>query len=105
VDEWSASHFTPGKRSLVPIVQETGWAPEPVWMQRIEVEFFASIGDQTPVIQLVVRYYTDCCAWITTTEWNIVRIKMKLIICPSVFVLFCNCVVMLGGDIPYFKAS
>jgi hypothetical protein len=30
---WSAphpSHFTPGK-DLVPIVQEVGWAPGPVW--------------------------------------------------------------------------
>jgi len=33
--EWSASH--PG-RALppVPIVQEAGWAPEPVWTQRLE---------------------------------------------------------------------
>jgi hypothetical protein len=32
-DWWSASHpgrFTPGK-DPVPIVQETGWAPGPVW--------------------------------------------------------------------------
>ena len=26
-------HFTPGK-DLVPIVQEAGWAPGPVWMGR-----------------------------------------------------------------------
>ena len=25
------SHFTPGERDPVPIVQEAGWAPEPVW--------------------------------------------------------------------------
>jgi hypothetical protein len=32
--EWSASHpchFTPGKKPPVPIVEETGWTPEPVW--------------------------------------------------------------------------
>jgi hypothetical protein len=33
--EWSASHpgrtLAPGKRPLVPIVQEAGWAPELVW--------------------------------------------------------------------------
>jgi hypothetical protein len=32
--EWSASHprhFSPGKQPLEPIVQEAGWAPEPVW--------------------------------------------------------------------------
>jgi hypothetical protein len=28
--------FTPGERPPVPIVQEAGWAPEPVWTQRIE---------------------------------------------------------------------
>jgi hypothetical protein len=38
--EWSASHpgrtLPPGKVSSVPIVQEAGWAPEPVWAQRLE---------------------------------------------------------------------
>jgi hypothetical protein len=38
--EWSASRsgrvLLPGKGSPVPIVQETGWAPEPVWTQRLE---------------------------------------------------------------------
>jgi hypothetical protein len=38
--EWSASRpgraLPPGKGPPVPIGQETGWAPEPVWTQRIE---------------------------------------------------------------------
>jgi hypothetical protein len=38
--EWSASRpgraLPPGKWPPVPIVQEAGWAPEPVWAQRIE---------------------------------------------------------------------
>jgi hypothetical protein len=38
--EWSASRpgraLPPGKGSPVPIVQEAGWAPEPVWTQRLE---------------------------------------------------------------------
>jgi hypothetical protein len=37
--EWSASRFgralPPGKGSPVPIGQEAGWAPEPVWTQRL----------------------------------------------------------------------
>jgi hypothetical protein len=43
VGEWSASR--PG-RALppVPIVQEAGWAPEPVWTQRLEEKSFASAG-------------------------------------------------------------
>jgi hypothetical protein len=36
--EWSASSpgraLAPGKGPPVPIVQETGWTPEPVWIQR-----------------------------------------------------------------------
>jgi hypothetical protein len=35
--EWSASRpgsaLAPGKGPPVPIVQEAGWAPEPVWTQ------------------------------------------------------------------------
>jgi hypothetical protein len=43
----------------VPIVQEAGWAPEPIWTQKIEEKSFASAGDRTPVVQPVVRHYTD----------------------------------------------
>jgi hypothetical protein len=38
--EWSASRpgrpLTLGKEPPVPIGQEAGWGPEPVWMQRLE---------------------------------------------------------------------
>jgi hypothetical protein len=53
--EWSASRLG---RALppVPIGQEAGWAPEPVWTQRLEEKF--SVGDRTPVIQSIVRHYT-----------------------------------------------
>jgi hypothetical protein len=36
--EWSASRLgrAPGKGPPVPIGQEAGWAPEPVWTQRLE---------------------------------------------------------------------
>jgi hypothetical protein len=55
--EWSASrpsHTLPlGKGSLVPIVQEAGWAPEPVWTQRVEEKFSTSVGDRTPDRQSV----------------------------------------------------
>jgi hypothetical protein len=43
----------------IPIVQEAGWAPEPVWTQRLEAKSSASVGDRTPVVQSVVRHYTD----------------------------------------------
>jgi hypothetical protein len=51
--EWSASGQTallpPGKGPPVPIGQEAGWAPEPVWAQRIEEKSFAPAGDRTPI--------------------------------------------------------
>jgi hypothetical protein len=42
----------------VPIGQEAGWAPEPVWTQRLEEKSSASVGDGTPVVQSVVSHYT-----------------------------------------------
>jgi hypothetical protein len=60
--EWSASHpdraLSPGKGPPVRIVQEAGWAPEPVWTQRLEEKSFAPAGDRSPVVQPVVRHYT-----------------------------------------------
>jgi hypothetical protein len=48
--EWSASRpgraLAPGK---VPIVQETGWTPEPVCTQRIQEKSLASAGDRTSI--------------------------------------------------------
>jgi hypothetical protein len=59
--EWSAPRpgraLPRGKEPPVSIVQEAGWAPEPVWTQRLEEK--SSVGDRTPVIQSVVRHYTD----------------------------------------------
>jgi hypothetical protein len=60
--EWSASlpgrALPPGKGPPVPIGQEAGWAPEPVWTQGIEEKSFAPAGDRTPIVQPVVRHYT-----------------------------------------------
>jgi hypothetical protein len=50
--EWSATRpgraLPPGKGPQVPIVQEAGWAPEPVWTQRLEEKSFVPAGDLTP---------------------------------------------------------
>jgi hypothetical protein len=49
--EWSAScpgcAFPPGKGPPLPIGQEAGWAPEPVWTQRLEEKSSASAGDRS----------------------------------------------------------
>jgi hypothetical protein len=64
--EWSASlpgrALPPDKEPPVPIVQEAGWAPEPVWMQRLEEKTSACVGDWTPAVQSVFRHYTDWAA-------------------------------------------
>jgi hypothetical protein len=64
--EWSASRpgraLPPEKGPLVPIVQEAGWAPEPVWTQRLqEKSFRLSRGSNLdrPVVHPVARHYTD----------------------------------------------
>jgi hypothetical protein len=61
--EWSESRpgraLPPGKGPPVPIGQEVGWAPEPVWTQRLDEKPSSSVGDRTPVDQSVVSHYTD----------------------------------------------
>jgi len=55
---WSASRpeaFTPGKEP-VPIVQEAGWAPEPVW---IGAENLAPLGFDPRTFQPAASRYTD----------------------------------------------
>jgi hypothetical protein len=51
--EWSESRpgraLTPGKEPPVPIIQEAGWAPEPVWTQRLEEKSSVPAGDRTPI--------------------------------------------------------
>jgi hypothetical protein len=57
-DECSASRsdraLPPGKGPTVPIVQETGWVPEPVWTQRLEENVHSLL-----LVQPVARHYTD----------------------------------------------
>jgi hypothetical protein len=57
--------FTPVKGPPVPTGQEAGWASELVWKQKLEEKSFASTGDQTPVVQSVVRHYT---VWATSAH-------------------------------------
>jgi hypothetical protein len=51
--------FSLGERTTVPLGQEAEWAPEPVWIQRLQEKSFASAEDRTSVVQSVVRHYTD----------------------------------------------
>jgi hypothetical protein len=71
----SAALYPPGKGPPVPIVQEAGRAPEPVWTQRLEEKSSATVWDRTPVVQSVVRHYTD---WATPAPapWWVLSCKI-----------------------------
>jgi hypothetical protein len=63
--EWSASgprpRFTTLKGPSVPIVQEAGWTPEPVWTQMLEEKSFSLCWGSNldlPVVQPVARHCT-----------------------------------------------
>jgi hypothetical protein len=46
----------PGKGPPVAIVQEAGWAPEPVWIQRLEEKSFALAGYRPSIARLSSPY-------------------------------------------------
>jgi hypothetical protein len=73
-DEWSASRpgraLPLGKGPSLPNVQEAGWAPEPVWTQRLEEKILSplpGIEPRSPGLQPVARHYT---AWATRLTLN-----------------------------------
>jgi hypothetical protein len=71
--EWSASRsgrsLPPGKGPPVPIVQEAGWAPEPVWTQRLEEELsFLCQGSKPRSPGRPVRSQT--LHWVTPVKKN-----------------------------------
>jgi hypothetical protein len=49
--------FNAGNWPPVPIVQEAGWASEPVWTQILEEKSFAPDGDQIPAAANTVSGY------------------------------------------------
>jgi hypothetical protein len=57
--------FTPGK-GPVPIVQEAGWAPEPVW---IGAENLAPPGFDPRTFQSVASRYTDYAIPAPISQW------------------------------------
>jgi hypothetical protein len=63
----------PGKGPPVPIVQEAGWAPEPVWTEARGKILSGSNLDR-PVVQPVARHYTD---WATRLIYNVHPNKIK----------------------------
>jgi hypothetical protein len=66
--EWSASRLgralPPGKGPPVPSVQEAGWAPEPVWTQRIKKKSFALAGDRTQLARFQKSHFLTVVFWV-----------------------------------------
>jgi hypothetical protein len=57
-----ARTFLPGKGLPVPIGQEAGWAPQPVWAQRLEEKsscFSRGSSLDRPSVQSLFRHNTD----------------------------------------------
>jgi hypothetical protein len=76
--EWSASSpgraLAPGKGPPVPIGQEAGLTPEPVWTQRLEEKSFHHCRGSNldrPVVQPVARHYTDWATRLTLNNDNV----------------------------------
>jgi hypothetical protein len=70
--EWSALRpgraLTPGKGPPVPIVQEAGWVPDPVWTQKLEEISFRLCWRSNlnrPVVQPAARHYIDWATGLT----------------------------------------
>jgi hypothetical protein len=81
--EWSASRLgralLPGKGPPVPIFQEAGWAPEPVWTQGLEEKILCLCRGSNPgrPVRSQILYwlsYPGSYAWALGTEWQIGRI-------------------------------
>jgi hypothetical protein len=57
-----AALYARGKNPTVPIGQEAGWAPEPVWIRRLEKKSSCLCRGSNldrPVVHSVARHYTD----------------------------------------------
>jgi hypothetical protein len=72
-----AAFLGPGKEPQEPIVQEAGWAPEPVWTQatRKILCFWWGSNLDRPVVQPVASYYID---WATRLTWT-QRLEEKIL--------------------------
>ena len=73
-------HFTPGK-DPVPILQEAGWAPGPVW----GAEMLVPTGIRSRTVQPVVSRYTD---WATRpTHMYVLHVYVCVNICRALYYL------------------
>ena len=68
-------HLTP-RKDTVPILQEAGWAPGPVWTG---AEYLVPTGIRSQTVQPVVNRYAD---WATRpTQWKVLMQKRDAAVC------------------------
>jgi len=68
-------HFTPGK-DPIPIVQEAGWAPGPLWTG---AENLIPTGIRSQTFQPIVSRYTDWATGPTSLYWYIVVYRRNML--------------------------
>jgi hypothetical protein len=81
----------PREKAPVPIVQEAGWAPEPVCTQDVRGKIFASAGNQTWIARSVARHYPELprLLWF---ENKVLEVNYCLRQWTEYFQSFCPCV-------------
>jgi hypothetical protein len=80
-----AALYHRGKDLRYPLDTEAGWAPDPVWTQRLEENSSVPIGDRTPIVQPVVRHYTD---WATAAPMKTKVLKNSNLLSVLWFLFF-----------------
>jgi hypothetical protein len=86
-----AALYPAGKGPPVRIVQEAGWAPEPVWTQRMEEKFFALPGTEPRSPGRPARSRTLYCLSYPAPNDMIILFIMKILrIC-----LISQCIIMV----------
>jgi hypothetical protein len=94
--EWSISRpsrsLPPGKGPPVPIVQEVGWAPEPVWTQRLEEKSFRLCRGSKCLRSLVFGFSTQRRGFAPMSVHEGVAVGKVALgpVSPSFYVLTCQ---------------
>jgi hypothetical protein len=90
--EWSASlpgrALPPGKGPPVPIVQEAGWTPEPVWTQRLQEKSFAPAGIEPRSPCRPARSQTLYCLSYPAPSYGGSTDNIKTTVCRVTFLFF-----------------
>jgi hypothetical protein len=107
--KWSPSHtdlFAFGEIAPVPIGQETGWAPEPVWTtwRREKSRPYRDPNSDSSAVQPVVSRYTDCAIYIFIYLYRIMLfIFMHIYLFIYLFLYVANRLIALQWNIAHPK--